>query len=75
MRNKVVRRETRTARRVFEDSSTSESDHSMVLESSDVSDENSDEENVPNAKEQLGQLPRDCIKDEYVLVEFKEKKT
>lgn len=65
-------------RKVLQDSSTSESDTSMILESdgamTDEFDENSDGDTIPVAKNQLGNLTRDPVEGEFVLVEFQGKK-
>lgn len=47
----------------------------MVLESDDVmTDEDSDRENVQKVKDRLGQLTRDPVEGEFILVEFQGKK-
>lgn len=65
-------------RRVLQDSSTSESDTSMILESdgamTDEFDDNSDIDSIPIAKDQLGNLSRDPVEGEFVLVEFQGRK-
>ncbi|KAG5886278.1 hypothetical protein JTB14_002772 [Gonioctena quinquepunctata] len=71
-------KEGKGVRKVLQDSSTSESDASMILESdgamTDEFDENSDGDTIPVAKNQLGNLTRDPVEGEFVLVEFQGKK-
>ncbi|KAG5874908.1 hypothetical protein JTB14_028478 [Gonioctena quinquepunctata] len=65
-------------RKVLQDSSTSESDSSMMLEGdgamTDGFDENSDGDTIPVAKNQLENITRDPVKGECVRVEFQGKK-
>lgn len=65
----------KTVRKVLQDSSTSESDSSMILESDDVmTDEDSDENNALNVEEELGKLARNPVEGEFIVVQFQGKK-